>query len=81
MNPLLPLSWIIAVALGAWLGWLLRDIFDLTSKLERAINNLRRGGAHAEEQPTGSVIEPGDDDPVAEARREFDAIQNKLNKK
>ncbi len=74
------LSFIILITASFMFGYYWRDVWDRIRGLEKLLINLRTKRMDSE-LPTGSVIEPDEDDPVAQARREFDAIQEKLNGK
>lgn len=63
------------------LGYYWRDLHDMIDKLRWEVAGLWTLRKPDEPTPTGSVIEPGEDDPVAQARREFDETQRRLNKK
>ncbi len=77
---MLLLSWIITVVAAFWLGYKLNKMQEYVKFWVGLIMDATKRGLN-EDEPTGSVIEPDEDDPVAQARRDFEAIQRKLNDK
>lgn len=76
--PLLVLSYILVLAIGYAAGWFERDVRVRMKIMAQGIVALINNKAEKPEEPSGKLVEPFDD-PVAEAKAEFEARSRKLN--
>ncbi len=80
---MLLLSYFLLALVAYLFGYYWRDVHDRMDWIVKLI--MAHAFKHPDhnkqpEKDTSMVIEPSEDDPVAQARREFDETQRRLNK-